>query len=260
MKKWIIVQGLMLSILLLKAQQGQTEIGLLIGNNGQLDKTLHDFYFIGYETPASNYGMGRDFKVGISGRYYFTDNISSRLKFGYAIRNSQDSLLEWNEHVHHSLTHNVWNANPAICFSKQFDKLEISTGVEIPVMFVNKFKSVIDDVRFDNDSSTVVNVIKTTITMSKGFVWGINNFIQIKYFITDYLALGGEIDYGLLFAHLGNKAEYYEETFYPTTSSRVQGFDKKYRKTYFSPPEVSAGIFFRFGPQKSHCIVPGVKK
>lgn len=262
MKKWSMLLTFCMIVLFLKAQKGQTEVGLLLGNNGQLDKTLNDFYFWGSETyylDDSNDGVGRNFKLGISGRYYFTDNISARVKFGYAMRNGKDSSIHWNQHIDYKLKHNVSNVSPAICFTKQIDKLEIGTGVEIPLMFVSPFKLVTRVTDFENDSVTVKDYGINTTTMSKGFVWGINNFIQVKYWITDYLAIGGEIDYGILFAHLGKTVDYRGEAIYPEASTYIASDNKKYKKTFFSTPEVSLGIFFRFGSKGSHCIVPGKK-
>lgn len=244
------------------AQEGQAEVGLLLGNNGQLDKTLNDFYFWGSEThylDDSNLGKGNNFKFGVSGRYFFTNTISARLKAGYAVRNGFDSRIYWNEHTDYTLKHNVWNVHPALCFSKQMEQLEITTGLELPLFFVTPFSLVMDDTQLGSDSVTVVSSGKSTIRMSKGFVWGLNNFIQVKYFITDALAIGGEISYGLLFAQLGNRIEMTNESTFPVISSNTDIIEKTYKKNFFSTPEVALGIFFRFG-SGAGCIVPGKKK
>lgn len=244
------------------SQENHLEIGVLLGNNGQLDKTLNDFYYWAHEThylDDSNLGKGTNLKFGVSGRYFFTDHISARLKAGYAIRNGSDSRIYWNQLTDYKLKHNVWSTSPAICFSKQIEQLEMTTGLEVPLFFVSPFSLVITDTHKAQDSITVVSSGISTVTMSKGFVWGINNFIQLKYFVTDALAIGGEIGYGILFAKLGDELKIENESTYPDASSSTDLIEKRYKKNFFSTPEVSLGIFLRLGSGSS-CIVPGKNK
>jgi hypothetical protein len=239
------------------AQEKKMEVGILFGNNGQLDKTLNDFYFFGHEThylDDSSEGIGVNLKFGATGRFFFTDNISARLRLGYAIRKGHDIADYTNTYAEYTLNQSVFNSNPAICFSKKIDKIEIATGIELPLMFVRDFTLVVEYKELP-DGVTVTYNSKDKMKMTGGFVWGINNFIGVKYLITDALAIGGEIDYGILFAKLGDKIELNAESTIPVEASSSWTVDKKYKKIFFSTPEVSLGIFYRFGSTIS-CVGP----
>ena len=246
MKIASIVLLLILPLALL-GQNKKIEFGLSLGNNGQLDKTLNDYYFPGHETAYlddSYEDKTTNLKYSGSLRYFINKEISIRLKFGYAIRKDYYTKSDPNRYVDYDFKQTVFNVGPSICFSKSFDKLEIMTGFEIPIFSVGNF-NFSSNYKVIPDSITVTQEVNSTITMGGGLIWGVNNFICLRYFFTDRVGIGAEFDYGLLFADLGDTYQRGIEYVIPSQPTTNSEFDKQYKKTFFSPPEVSFGLYIQ---------------
>ena len=233
---------------LLFGQSKNVGLGLSLGNNGQLDKILNDFYFFAHETENlddSHQDKTTNFKYSMSASFFFTDSIYARLKLGEAIRKDfyiNDFPTQYSDfEIYQSET----NISPSISFSKKINKLAIVTGIEIPMIFVHDF-TMKTNYKQMPDSVTVTYDSHSTITMTGGFIWGFNNFIGVKYYFTKWLGIETEINYGLLFANIGEKVKTDSESAIPTPVTSTSEFAKSYKKTFFSAPEVSFGLFFRF--------------
>jgi hypothetical protein len=227
-------------------QDKKFEFGIGIGNNGQLEKTLSDFYIWNHETyylDDSNDDKTTHLKYSAVVRYLLNDKISIRLRGGYAVRKDYYINNAFpTEYSTYDYKQSVYNINPSICFSKQIDNFEIATGIEVPLMFVSPFvfKSTYKQMP---DSVNVTQEINGTMKMDGGFVWGINNFISMRYYFGKRFSIGTEINYGLLFAKLGDKVESSVEYVIPAQPSPVDvPYEKKYKKTFFSQPEFSFGL------------------
>jgi hypothetical protein len=247
MRKFTFLLTLLPSLLF--GQSKSFELGISVGNNGQLDKTLNDFYFWGHETAYlddSYQNETTNLKFSASARYFFSDDVSARLKFGKADRKDFYTKINPMEYIDYSIKQSVSNLSPSVCFSKTIDKLEIMTGLEIPMFFVNDF-TFISNYRQMPDSVTVTMDGKAIRTMPGGFMWGIINFIGVKYYFTKWFGFGTEIDYGLLFADIGGKMKSESKSTLPTPTASYYEYDKNYKKTFFSTPEVSLGLFLRMG-------------
>ena len=133
--------------------------------------------------------------------------------------------------VDFDIRQSIANISPSVCFSKRFDKFEVMGGIEIPLMFVGNY-IVMQDTKYRPDSVNMWNGHLYRVKISGGFVWGFNQFIGVKYALTDWLSFGTEISNGLLFAKLGNKytREYAQNPSTALTTS--YGYNKTYKKTY----------------------------
>lgn len=233
-------------------QYKKLELGISIGNNGQLDKILNDFYFYGHETAFLDdtyQDKTTNLKYGVSARYFFTDKISARLKFEHALRRDYYTKKDLMEYSDYTIKQDVFNIHPSICFSKTVNKIEIMTGIEIPLFFVRDFHLTENHEQMP-DSITITSNSKTNITQTGGFIWGINSFIGVKYYFLKWLGIGTEINYGFLFANIGDKLTQSSESTIPFSASSSWEINKRYRKKYFSSPEVSLSLFFAFGNGK----------
>lgn len=234
---------------LLLGQSKKFEFGLMVGNNGQLDNTLDDFYIYQYGfrfVPVGLVSNKTNIKYSASAMYFFNKHLSARIKFGKMIKKELFTTSGQSYFVDFDIRQTISNISPSIGFSKRFDKFELMGGVEIPLMFVGNY-IVNNNTRYRPDSVKWWNDHLDRESTSGGFVWGFNQFIRVKYALTDCLSFGSEISNGLLFAKLGNKytREYAETSSSPLTTSFE--YKKTYKKTYFSPPEISIGLFFQIG-------------
>jgi hypothetical protein len=243
-------------------QDKKLEFGIIAGNNGQLDKTLNDFYFWQHETnylDDSYIDKTTNLKFSASARYCFSEELSARIKFGGAIRTDFYTKSDPDMYVDYKTDQSVFNVSPAICFSKRIGKMEIMTGIEVPLMRVNTF-TFVENFKEMPDSLTVTTQGTLTYTMTGGFIWGINNFIGVKYNIKSWLGLGAEIDYGILFAKIGDKVNSELDYTIPSSETSTYIYDKNYKKTFFSTPEVSVGLYFYFLNNKTKktdaCFTP----
>ena len=252
MLKKIILILLLIPIAML-GQTKKLELGLMIGNNGQLDNMLNDLYiyqFITRTPPKHIITEKVNIKYSVSARYFFKDNFSVRINFG---RYSNIDILTQTTPTNYQrfdINQSVTNISPAVCFSKKFDKLSIMTGLEIPLMHVGDFVAKIND-RYMPDSVNANSDIFYKITTTGGFIWGVNNFIGLKYHFTNRISMGAEIKYGLLFAKLGNKYTVSNALSPGTPYQNYIQIEKKYNRTFFSPPEVSLGLFILLGRNKT---------
>lgn len=236
-------------------QSKKLELGLMVGNNGQLESALNDFYpynYYYYYYNNSNYNNKQaSVKYTIMARYLFNDHWSCRLKFGASVRkNFQSIITSPQRYEDYDARQHLTNVSPSICFSKKINKFEIMTGIEIPFIKVGNLVAK-SRTKVKPDSVTFAKDIVTNYNTPGGFVFGLNNFISFKYHFTNWLNFGTEINYGFVFANLGGKyTRKSTDAFSPNKSSTYEE-DKKYTKNFFSPPEVSFGLFIWIGGTKA---------
>jgi hypothetical protein len=229
---------------LVQGQYKKFELGITAGNNGQFEKILNDFYnpYMAVYFMDDIEIKSTDLKYTLSARCFFSENISGRLKAGIANKKEKYSNSEDYFHETYEVKQSVINFNPSLCYSKSIDKFEIMTGLELPLMFVGEMNGEYEvDDDFYSESGKV--------TMPGGFIFGINGFLGLKYYFNSWFGIGSEINYGLLSSKIDG-----EITSTYTTSFEVEEdeFDASYKKTYFSSPEFSFGIFLKPGKQSGN--------
>jgi len=247
MKK-IILSLLILVPFVAGAQSKKFELGFSVGNNGMFSEVKEDYYdnyffqFLFFEPVEKK---SSDLKYNLSARYFFSDNISGRLKIGYSKR-----MDEYDESYYYfgnyNVSQTVTNFNPSLCFSKNLDKFELMTGIEIPLMIVGDY-----EMKGGTEYDSVIYVSPlgyTKTTISGGFIWGVSSFIGVKYNFNSWIGISSEINYGLMFANVGDEiTNEYSDLYETYTETSKAGF----KKTYFSSPEVSLGVFVKFGGSKT---------
>ena len=246
MKK--ITQLLLLLLPFLAAGQTKKyELGISAGNIGLTDQVFEDFYkkyteFYYHSNVEIN---SIEIKYTLSARYFITENISARLKFGSAI--IKDELHHLTESFQETIEadQKIVDISTSLCYSKTFDKFEISTGFEIPYFMITEFNS--KSKRTASDPANENLNFEDSRSLPGGQVWGLTSFIGVKYFFNKSFGIGSEISYGLLHADIDGHAyvnliSYYSET-------HIKNY-VDYNKTYFSSPEFSFGIYVKLGNKK----------
>lgn len=244
-KKIILILLLIPTVML--GQTKKLELGLMIGNNGQLDNPLNGFYRLSYYNPfvIENYNTNAtSISYSTSARYFFSDQFSVRLKLGKAKRNSYVIQSSPNTFWDYKSYQSIENISPSVCFSKRFKKFELMTGLEIPFMNVGDYKE--KRVYSNTPTTGPATNDEYTTTITGGFIWGFNNFIGAEYYFTKAISIGAEINYGLLFSRLGGnyKVEYNKSS---THQYNVDNSKKVYKNNFFSSPELSIGVFVLLG-------------
>jgi hypothetical protein len=226
------------------AQNRKFEAQLSIGNNGQLDNLLYEFYYPGYQTSffhdatssKSNY-----LKYNASLKYYFREKVSLCLKTGFSYRNDKFIQDEPTEYNTTESRQRIFNISPSLNFSVPLEKLELSTGIELPIFFVSPYDFKMHTIQ-KPDSVNITSETKATINITGGFVWGVNNYWEIKYFFAKNFFFSGGITYGVLWANLGRSATYTSEFILPNQPTNTFIVNKQWKKCFFSPPELALGI------------------
>lgn len=235
---------------LMEGQSKKLELGVMIGNNGQLDNPLSGFYRLSNYSPyilETYNAIATSIKYSASARYFFSDKFSVRLKFGTAIRKSYLNQSSYNSAWDYKSYQSVMNISPSVCFSKRVRNFELMTGFEIPFMSVGNYNE--KRVYSNTPSSGPVTYDQYTATINGGFIWGLNNFIGAKYYFTNCISIGTEINYGLLFSKLGgNYSVLYDKN--STHQYNVDSSTKRYKNSFFSSPEFSVGVFILLGKNK----------
>ena len=253
MKKTIIALMIMLPSLV-NGQDKKFELGFSVGNNGMF-KEIQDFYYdynyqIFFFEPVESKAF--DLKYTLSARYFISENVSARLKFGYSshkVEYEQGNRFYYGEE--YEINQKVFNVNPSVSFSKNLDKIEIMTGIEIPFILIGDYS-----IKTQSEPDSLIYIYgplnSYESTISGGFIFGISSFIGLKYNFNNWIALGSEMNFGLMFANVGDEVSVeYNDGYDNFTESYEAGL----KQTYFSSPEFSLGLFVKFGGTKKDAPV-----
>ncbi len=249
------------SCLSANAQTRRFEFSAGIGNNGQIQEVLDDYFYISnplYILDESADAEASKFKYNITGKIFFNEHLSLRLRYG----NSKTH----NSYVYNSngLNGDFWNKqtvtnfNPALSFHKNFDKLNISTGIELAFYQVKEFISYFEG----KDIVLVTNLgnqyyvqrsIQSETKVEGGKGTAVNGFLEVGYSFNKRLGVGITMSYGYLWAKFGDEIVQSDDYLYSGNQnlnlprSTVDYSYKKYKKKSFAPPEISVFLSLRLG-------------
>ena len=150
------------------------------------------------------------FSADVIGRYYLSGQLSARIgiglgslkiksysKYTYSTNGGTD-LFEGN------LKQTRMTFTPALERHFRNNKLEIVTGLGLPIGVIGKTTALIKTTYTDTSSTT--DIYEETYEVPGGFGIGLQSFAGFNFYITNKLAIGTEISYGIGYMKAGGKA------------------------------------------------------
>lgn len=230
--------------------QNKFSISTSISNQGQVDKTLEDFYSLNFPygfaiQEYTNKTVGSNLKYNLGLSYEIRDSINFRLRFGFSSRSSsyeQDyPAIYWSK----SDKHKNFEICPSFGFIRNKGRFSFNAGIELPFYYVFDYAQNVNNKSYDS-SLQMTEESEINIKIDGGFFIGINNYLNVQLKLTQSLNLFSEVNFGLMYAHLGGKYERTNTELFPGTSEAYQTFDKKYTKLFFSQPQLQFGLKYDF--------------
>lgn len=230
--------------------QGKLGISASVSNQGQVDKTLEDFYSLNFPygfaiQEYTNKTVGSNLKYNLSLSCNIRDSINFRLRIGYASRSSsyeQDyPAMYWTK----SDKHENIEICPSFGFTRNKGIFSFNAGIELPFYYIFDYTQFLNNKSYDT-SMQLTHESEVNIKIDGGYIFGINNFLNVKLKLVKSLFLFSEVNFGLMYAYLGGKYERTITEIYPTSSDSYQTFDKTFTKLFFSPPQLQLGCIFEF--------------
>lgn len=262
MKNYLFIM-LVLSGVSVNAQIRRFEFSGGIGNNGQIQKVLDDYFYISnplYILDETQSAEATEFKYHLSGKLFINDHLALRLKYGKS--KTQNSYFYDTFELEGNFSNNqtTTNWNPALCFNKNFGKLNISTGFEFAFYNIHKFESYFQGNEVlviqnptDQPNYYVPRNVESEITIEGGKAIAINCFLELEYLFSKRVGLGANVSYGYLWTKFGDEIIQMEAYKYPDNNliglpgSSYYTHSKSYKHKAFSPPEISVFLFLRLG-------------
>lgn len=228
--------------------QSNFTANISISGQEQTDKIMEDFYWPAHPTTnLDDEHKGKDFrlKYNTTLSYILKDSFNIRMRVAFAQRNNHyEQILPLNQWIVDD-KQNFVELCPSFGFCKKFGRFKFETGMEIPFFIIGKLSSKM----LYTETSDSVNISKSIIGTEQidgGLIFGINHYINIKTYLSKKMYFFSELNYGLLFARLGDKYEQFEEQTIPDYQTSYYSIEKSYSKTYFSPVSFQFGLGFDF--------------
>lgn len=231
-----------------------------ISNNGQIDRSINDFYRQNSEylnslfnTPQS---QQNEIKYNLSFLYSTNKGYSVGLKLGFQPILFEYEIADDTREIQANANQRIYNFNPAIgrFFSK--NNFEFLLGLELPMFYVDNYvyNEIERNYRYSSSGVRELQYITDNIiNINGGYVVGINGFVKARYIIANRFFISAEISAGMMYSKVGDKFNqetttvYYGTWFpgYPPNYVKNES-DYTFKKTYFSSPEIGLGIGIKF--------------
>jgi len=165
---------LLISVININAQNNQ--ISITTSNNGQTKGEIKEFYFGNLFSNNTQKFESSQIQLTVNYEHFFKNNYSLGLKAGYLTSNS---FLTFYENVYSSANYNIFEFSVFVKHIWMFDKLQISTGIELPFYMISDFNSY-----FVNE--TITPIYRFNHLIEGGPVLGLNSISSLKYFYNNY--------------------------------------------------------------------------
>lgn len=251
------------SCLSANGQNSRFELSYGLGTNGQIQEAVDDYFYISnplYILDESREAESSKLKYNITGKLFFNNQLFVRFIYGHYkaqnsyVYNSADLNGDfWNKHV-------IKNYNPGFGITKSFNKLNISSGIEVAFYKVNNYISYFegsDVIRITDFGGqllyTVNRKIESETLVEGGKGTAINGFLELGWSFHKRLGVGITMSYGYLWAEFGDEIVQSDEYKYSGNQSlnlpkyNIDVQYKKYKKKGISPPELSAFVSLKIG-------------
>lgn len=247
MKKLLFI--VLLSLPLITFSQKKFDVSVSVSNQGQVDKTLEDFYSLnfpyGYAVQEyTNKIVGSNLKYNLGLSYVIRDSINFRLRMGFASENSSYEQSYPADYWLKSDKHKNIEICPSFGFIRNKGRFSFNTGIELPFYYILDYTQYMDSKSYDSSLQlTGDDEINTKI--DGGFFIGINNYMNVKVKLSENISLFSEVNFGLMYTHLGGNYERTNRQIFPNPEEFYQSFEKKYTKFFFSPPQLQFGVNYQ---------------
>lgn len=219
------------------------DLGISIGNNGNLDKTLNDYFHEWDEGNSFNDMYEKqtiNLKFQLQAGHDLSANRKLNLKLGIARRwehYSEDNPYEFEEVEFQQY---VLSLVPELQFNHDLDRLALGFGLNLPFHYVGNLTANYL-VRFKPDSPNGSGEFSDYLSRDGGLVMGIGTSIEIRYRLSDLIGIRTQIGSALLYASFGNEVNGWHQD-----TERIEYvYNDQYKKFFFSTPELSCGVYFR---------------
>lgn len=244
MKK--IICCLIIMINLNAFSQQKLEVGVGISNFGQIENPISNFYNVDYPNGFNtdkyiNKNNSTVLKYNVNFSYNLNDSLNLRLRLGFGL-NDKFRVLDYPAsltYIHEQQS--FAEICPSIGKTKKFGSFTLNAGLEIPLYFVSRYNySNYSEIR---DSSLQVTSTNESLQhIDGGFLVGINHFIHLKMKVTKNMSVFSELNFGLMYAHLGGN--YHEIITLSSSVPTSYSFEKRFTKLFFTAPQVQFGVTF----------------
>jgi hypothetical protein len=226
--------------------QHKLEVGVGISNFGQIENPISNFYNFDYPQGFNidlyvNKNNSTNLKYNVNFSCNLKDSLNVRLRLGFGL-NDKFKVLDYPATLtYYHEKQSFAEICPSIGKSRKFGLFTLNAGLEIPLYFVSTFNySTYTDIK--DSTLQVTGTNESLQQIDGGFLVGINHFIHLKMKISKNMSVFSELNFGLMYAHLGG-----EYTHKITSTSFEPSFisvEKKYTKLFFSAPQVQFGFTF----------------
>lgn len=255
-KNYFLILAIFLINFSAKAQLRKCELQVGIGNNGQIERAINDYYYELsplYLMDYTSKGEFSTFKYNIGLILNFNNHIGMRLRYG---RSKTENTYDYNSSDLDGvfqIDQLITNLNTALRLSDGFGKFRFSTGLELVFYRVSNFNFSFDGVE-SIYSGNSINYLKHNLRVvaDGGKAIGINNFLEIEYPFSNRFAFGASASYGLMYAKFGDQVSVTDKRSNISSSTYFSNSTndyKSYKSKYFSAPEIMFHLIIKFGKE-----------
>lgn len=235
-------------------------LSVSVGNNGQIDNSIKDFYrqnseylnfIFNYPTSTQN-----EIKYNLLFSYTSKKKILYGIKFGYQLISNKFNTSNYTSEINATAKQSIYNINPSIGYTFGNKKIDLVLGLQIPVFIIGEYiySDTEENYRTNSGGARELQYISETNTnINGGYITGLNSFLNVKYLFSKRFYLLSDISMGILYSSTGRTLSTettttYYGTYFPGYGPFYTSSDSDYtlKKTYFSSPEFSLGLGFKF--------------
>lgn len=226
--------------------QQRFDVSFGLANLGQIDRTIEKFYTVDYpdgflDEEYINLIKSRKIQYNLGFAYQLKNDFKLRLRAGYGQFYTYRDQNFSNSSITRTEDQSVFEITPSIAYCKSFDRISLQTGIEIPFYSVSAYRFKSHTLVYDT-VGLLLNESFGATTYDPGFITGINQFVRLEFNLCKSIALYAEMNFGLLYAHLGDQYVRESKITYPDATTYTETFDKTYSNIFFSPPQMQFGL------------------
>jgi hypothetical protein len=228
--------------------QEKFNVGFGFSNQGQTHEALSDFYFLGHESSYQDdafTGRESQLQLNLIAAYQISDRIFVRLRVGQNWLNQRYEKPMINDKWIVTDKQTNFEVTPSFGATEELGIFNFAMGIEIPFFIIGDFYEEIDYSTFNVEGQTQSRAIQR-ITMDGGLIYGLNGFLNIKMKVVKHVHLFTEMNLGYLNADLGGEFTSETESIIGNASIGNFGFEKVFKKSFFSNPGFQLGFLFSF--------------
>jgi hypothetical protein len=212
------------------AQNNGHSFSISASNNGHVAPLLQEFYIDGslfdFSIRAEDYTHKKsDFKGQVDYLFSLEEKFNLGLSIGYGYRKMNYENLNPTVNVSGEGKQDYYSIMPSITKSFKMNSIEFSTGIGVPITFVQNFTQ--EHLHHSSSSQEL-----TSLNAQGGFCVGLSSISSIKWRFTKSFYINTQFHVGYQYAQMGG------DWVYDNSSTII----KTYSSSSISRPEVLLGI------------------